>query len=37
MRFTMSYVPGQLQAQFTVDALYGCGVIRNNFGIQLLS
>ncbi len=37
MRVTMSYTPSQLQQQFTVDALYGVGVLRNNFGIQLLS
>jgi len=37
MRFTMSYIPGQLEAQFTVDILYGTGTLRNNFGIQVLS
>lgn len=37
MRVTMSYVPGQLQQQFTVDILYGAGVLRNNFGLQVLS
>jgi hypothetical protein len=37
MRFTMSYVPGQLEAQFTVDILYGTGPLRNNFGIQVLN
>jgi hypothetical protein len=37
MRITMSYVPGQLEQQFTVDVLYGTGVLRNNFGLQVLS
>lgn len=37
MRFSMSYIPGQLECQFTVDVLYGVGVLRNNFGIQVLS
>jgi hypothetical protein len=37
MRITMSYVPGQLEQQFTVDVLYGTGVLRNNFGILVLS
>ncbi len=37
MRITMSYVPGQLQQQFTVDAVYGVGVLRNNFGQVVLS
>lgn len=37
MRVSMSYVPGQLQQQFTVDVLYGAGVLRNNFGQLVLS
>ncbi len=37
MRITMSYIPGQLEQQFTVDILYGTGVLRNNFGLQVLS
>lgn len=37
MRITMSYVPGQLEQQFTVDVLYGTGVLRNNFGVLVLS
>ena len=37
MRITMSYVPGQLEQQFTVDVLYGTGVLRNNFGNLVLS
>jgi hypothetical protein len=32
MRIVMSYTPSQLQQQFTVDCLYGVGVLRNNFG-----
>jgi hypothetical protein len=24
-----------LAQQFTVDVLYGCAVIRNNFGVQV--
>jgi len=37
LRITMSYVPGQLEQQFTVDGLWGAGVLRNNFGLQVLS
>lgn len=37
MRITMSYIPGQLEQQFTVDVLYGAGVLRNNFGNLVLS
>jgi hypothetical protein len=37
MRIIMSYTPSQLQQQFTVDCLYGVGVLRNNFGIQVLA
>lgn len=37
MRVTMSYVPGQLEQQFTVDVLFGCGPLRNNFGQVVLS
>ena len=37
MRITMSYIPGQLETQFTVDVLYGTGVLRNNYGLQVLS
>jgi hypothetical protein len=32
MRVTMSYQPNTLAQQFTVDCLYGCGVLRQNFG-----
>jgi hypothetical protein len=37
LRVVMSYQPGSLAQQFTVDALYGCGVLRNNFGVQVQS
>ncbi len=35
MRVTMSYQPNTLAQQFTVDVLYGTGVLRNSFGVQL--
>jgi hypothetical protein len=35
MRVTMSYQPNTLAQQFTVDVLYGCGVLRNDFGVQV--
>ena len=37
MRVTMSYQPNTLAQQFTVDVLYGAGVLRNGFGVQILS
>jgi len=37
VRVLMSYVPNSLAQQFTVDVLYGCGVLRNNFGLQVQS
>jgi hypothetical protein len=37
MRVVMSYQPNTLAQQFTVDVLYGCGVLRNNFGVQVNS
>ena len=37
MRVTMSYQPATLAQQFTVDILYGVGVLRNNFGVQVRS
>lgn len=37
MRIVMSYAPNTLAQQFTVDVLYGVGVLRNVFGIQMLS
>jgi hypothetical protein len=35
MRVTMSYQPNTLAQQFTVDVLYGCGILRNNFAVQV--
>ena len=32
MRVVMSYQPNTLAQQFTVDVLYGCGVLRNQLG-----
>jgi hypothetical protein len=37
MRVTMSYQPNTLAQQFTVDVLYGCGVLRNNHAVQVRS
>lgn len=37
MRVTMSYQPNTLAQQFTVDVLYGVGVLRNPFAIQVNS
>ena len=37
MRVVMSYQPNTLAQQFTVDILYGVGVLRNNFGVQVRS
>ena len=37
MRVTMSYQPNTLAQQFTVDVLYGVGVLRNNLGVQVNS
>ena len=37
MRVIMSYQPNTLAQQFTVDVLYGVGVLRNNHGIQIRS
>ncbi len=37
MRVVMSYQPNTLAQQFTVDVLYGCGVLRNSFGVQVNS
>ena len=37
MRITMSYQPNTLAQQFTVDVLYGAGVLRNNHGVQVKS
>jgi len=35
MRVVMSYQPNTLAQQFTVDVLYGVGVLRNSFGVQV--
>lgn len=35
LRVTMSYQPNTLAQQFTIDALYGVGVLRNAFGQQV--
>jgi len=35
MRVVMSYQPNTLAQQFTVDVLYGCGVLRNEAGVQV--
>ncbi|MCP5112647.1 MAG: hypothetical protein GY953_17625, partial [bacterium] len=37
IRVVMSYQPNTLAQQFTVDVLYGGGVLRNEFGVQVLS
>ncbi len=37
IRVVMSYQPNTLAQQFTVDVLYGVGVLRNNFGVRVLS
>jgi hypothetical protein len=37
MRVTMSYQPNTLAQQFTVDVLYGVGVLQNAFGVQVNS
>jgi len=35
MRVVMSYQPNTLAQQFTVDVLYGCGILRNAAGLQV--
>jgi len=37
MRVIMSYQPNTLAQQFTVDVLYGTGVLRNNHAVQVKS
>jgi hypothetical protein len=37
MRVLMSYQPNTLAQQFTVDMLYGVGVLRNSHGVQVRS
>ena len=35
LRIVMSYQPSILAQQFTVDVLYGAGVLRNQFGVEV--
>jgi hypothetical protein len=35
MRVVMSYQPDTLAQQFTVDILYGCGILRNTAAVQV--
>jgi P22 coat protein - gene protein 5 len=35
IRVVMSYQPDTLAQQFTVDILYGCGILRNTSGVQV--
>ena len=37
LRIVMSYAPNTLAQQFTVDVLYGTAILRNIFGLQVLS
>jgi hypothetical protein len=37
MRITMSYQPNVLAQQFTVDVLYGTGILRASHGVQVQS
>lgn len=37
IRVVMSYQPNTLAQQFTVGLLYGCSVLRNEFGVQVKS
>lgn len=37
IRVVMSYQPNTLSQQFTVDVLYGVGVLRNSFAVQVSS
>ncbi len=37
LRVVMSYQPNTLAQQFTVDTLYGCGVLRNSHGVVVAS
>lgn len=37
MRIVLSYAPNTLAQQFTVDVLYGTAVLRNIYGVQVLS
>ena len=35
MRVILSYQPNTLAQQFTVDVLYGVGVLQNAFAVQV--
>ena len=35
VRVLMSYQPNTLAQQFTVDILYGAGILRNSHGVQV--
>jgi len=37
IRVIMSYQPNTLAQQFTVDVLYGVGLLRNEFGVHVVS
>lgn len=37
VRVIMNYQPNTLAQQFTVDVLYGCAMIRNDYGVQVRS
>ena len=37
VRVVMSYQPNTLAQQFTVDVLYGAGVLMNKFGVHVIS
>lgn len=37
LRVLMHYEPNTLQQKFTVSLLYGCGVLRNDHGVQVRS
>lgn len=37
LRVVLSYAPNTLAQQFTVDCLYGVAVLRNVYGVQVLS
>jgi hypothetical protein len=37
IRVVMSYQPNTLSQQFTVDVLYGAGILRNQFAVQVQS
>jgi hypothetical protein len=37
MRVVMSYQPNTLAQQFTVDVLYGCGILQNVLGVQVVT